>query len=278
LTPTGRIAVPFEKWDATGNDFVLVDLQHSPLSASEISPDLVRAMCRRDSGVGADGVVLLSQPEGEPCEVTIWNSDGSLGAMCGNALRCVAMVLARQSGPPERPVRIGQRLVHTRLEGEGRSSVSMGPAAAVDGFPEYEQLDELDALLGGRGHLLSFGNPHYVVPFERIPQDWAERGARAQAPAQRLLGLGGINCGFLQVRPEDGIHPLRVLERGVGVTRSCGSGACAASAVLQNRLGVAPPHRLGLPGGVLEIGREPQGGYRMAGAACMEFTGAWSIE
>ena len=266
--------VPYETWDATGNDFVVVDLALSPLDEEGFTPDLVRRMCDRQNGVGADGVVLLGRAEGKPHRVAIWNSDGSGAEMCGNALRCVAVLLAAPA-----QVRIGPRTVGTRADGPEYSRVAMGPAAAHDDRPIFESLPELDDVLGARGYLLSFGNPHYVVPMARIPVDWERRGAEAQDVAHRLLGTGGINCGFLQLDPEpDGHYPLRVFERGVGVTQSCGSGACAASAVLESALGVSPPHRLQVLGGLLEIGRDPQGGFELGGPARREFAGQWRLE
>lgn len=270
--------LPYQKWDATGNDFVVIERARSPLGVEGFTPDVVARLCDRSNGVGADGVVLLQPASGGgPDEMIIWNSDGSLGDMCGNALRCVALVLGGDGSVGERPVRISSRVVQVRADGAERSTVLMGPVDAVGEQPRYSSLPELDQLLGGRGHLLSFGNPHYVVPMPAIPADWADRGARAQAVAHRLLGTGGINCGFLALSPDpEGVYPLCVFERGVGVTQSCGSGACAASAVLEHELGMAPPHRLRLPGGVLEIGRGTTG-FELAGPARMEFEGEWEL-
>ena len=275
MTP---LSLSFQKWDATGNDFVVHELQGSPLSEADFTPERIRAICDRDTGVGADGVVLLNGPRGGlPARVAIWNSDGSQGDMCGNALRCVALLLAR-AGWPDREIMIGERAVQARAQADAdRSTVVIGPAAPLPGYDLFASLAPLDQVLGGQGYLLSFGNPHYVVPLPEIPQDWAERGGQAQETADRLLRTGGINCGFLQSRPEaDGRHLLRVFERGVGVTKSCGSGACAASAVLEAKLGFRPPHRLELPGGVLEIGRS-EAGFELTGPAFLEFVGQWSL-
>lgn len=276
---SGELSLPYEKWDATGNDFVVVELRRSPLDAGDFTPDLVRRICHREHGVGADGVVLMRAAEGSrPAEMVIWNSDGSRGDMCGNALRCVALILARQDASREHSVQVANRVVRVQADGEQRSRVAMGPVACQGSWPLFGSLPELDRVLGSRGYLLSFGNPHYVVPFEAIPHDWAQRGEAAQALADALLETGGINCGFLQSHPEPGGHfPLRVFERGVGVTRSCGSGACAASAVLEGPLGIAAPHRLELLGGMLEIGRTEGGGFELGGAARQEFAGQWRL-
>lgn len=271
--------LPYQKWDATGNDFVMVRESRSPLTAEQFSPDLVVRLCDRSSGVGADGVVVLRSGGGpsEPDEMIIWNSDGSPGGMCGNALRCVAMVLGGAGESSEHKVKVGARTVATRVDGPAFSTVMMGPVASQGDRPLYDHLPELDRLLGAPGYLLSFGNPHYVVPTSSIPPDWISRGEQAQALAHQLLGTGGLNCGFLSTETDDeGIYPLCVYERGVGATQSCGSGACAASAVLQHRLGIPPVHRLRLPGGVLTIGRDPTG-YELAGGARMDFEGEWEL-
>ncbi len=271
--------LPYQKWDATGNDFVVIHEANSPFSADLFPSDLVVRLCDRAQGVGADGVVILRAPvvSSGPDEMVIWNSDGSRGDMCGNALRCVAMVLSRGSSDLPRQVKVGQRLVHTRVDSLESSTVLMGPVAAVGDEPALANLPELDQIMGGRGYLLSFGNPHYVVPAEAIPDDWVARGAEAQAVAHQRLGTGGINCGFLGTTPDgEGVFPLCVFERGVGVTQSCGSGACAASAVLERRLDIAPPHRLRLPGGVLRIGRG-EAGFELTGPARLDFEGEWEL-
>lgn len=275
---SGELYLPYQKWEATGNDFVVVDLADCPLEEGELTPEMVRRICHRRDGVGADGVVLLGRAEGpQPARMVIWNSDGSRGDMCGNALRCVALILA-ESRDEVHPVAVGERLVRARAGGPDYSRVEMGPASSQGAYPIFSSLPELDRVLGGRGYLLSFGNPHYVVPLAEIPEDWAARGAAAQALADAALGTGGINCGFLQTRPELAGHfPLRVFERGVGVTRSCGSGACAASAVLEGPLGVQPPHRLELLGGILEIGRTEGAGFELGGPARREFVGRWRL-
>ncbi len=271
--------IPFEKWDATGNDFVIVDLSNSPVGQEQFTVELVIAICDRNSGVGADGVVLLQTHSDSkaPTSVAIRNSDGSPAGMCGNALRCVAKILARTAGPSSQEVAIGDRVVRTRITDLEVGCVDMGEVEAQPGNPPLANLPTLDAVLGYSGHLLSFGNPHYVICCDEIPANWAELGARAQPVASQLLGVGGVNCGFLQTQTQaDGSRLLRVYERGAGVTKSCGSGACAASAVLAALEGIQPPHCFELPGGKLEIrGHSPT--FELLGAAEMEFSGVWQV-
>ncbi len=262
----------YEKWEATGNDFVVVDLNSVSPNTEDFTPELVRQVCDRKAGVGADGVVLLDF-SCLPVRMVIINSDGSPSGMCGNALRCVAQILKKRTGKVEGSVVLGDRTIETSVDSDGLASVVLGPPQGVPGHEPYASSSALDNLLG-RGYLLWFGNPHNVVPVERLPVDWVDQGKEAQDIAAEQLGTGGINCGFLQTSPTDGIYPLRVYERGAGVTQSCGSGACAASAVLERALQVPPPHRLELLGGVLTVGRAP-GGFTLAGAARQEFEGEW---
>lgn len=263
----------YEKWEATGNDFVLVDLASNGLSLADFNPALVRRLCHRKLGVGADGVVLLKLDE-SPARMTIINADGSPSGMCGNALRCVAQVLARRSDSAGGLVLLGERTISTRVDDSRGSTVVLGPAQEIPGRELWDSLVELNDTVGA-GYMVWFGNPHNVVLVDEIPKNWAELGEKSQEIAHRHLGMGGINCGFLEREPRDGIHQLRVYERGVGVTQSCGSGACAASAVLEGVLGLAPPHRLALPGGVLTVDRQEQG-YALSGPADLEFVGEWS--
>jgi diaminopimelate epimerase len=267
--------IAFQKWEATGNDFLFIDAQHQGVSATDLSARQVVEVCDRETGCGADGVVLYSHSN-QSARMTIINSDGSMGDMCGNALRCLAQILTAATGQVEQRVELRNRSVTVRSVGAGRGSVLMGSAEPEGSRALLESLDELDDAMGGQGHLLSFGNPHYVVPFDRIPQDWERRGQICQGVADKLLQTGGINCGFLETRAQDGVFQLRVFERGAGATESCGSGACAASAVLERVSGQEPPHRLALTGGILEIAREgPQ--FVLSGPVRKEYEGVWKL-
>ena len=266
----------YEKWEATGNDFVVVDLASSRLSHCDFSPELAVRICDRKTGVGADGLVLLNQGA-STVEMTIINSDGSSSGMCGNALRCVAQILHRTGGSGSHLVAIGDRVVECQVDSSGVACVVMGQPSGVGHLPLLSSTPEFDARLG-RGYLVWFGNPHVVAPVSEIPENWSDQGRDLQDLADGVLGMGGINCGFLQSgepSDKDGSFRLRVFERGAGVTQSCGSGACAASAVLEKVFNVEPPHRLELLGGVVTVGRSPDG-FILSGPARLEFKGEWS--
>lgn len=235
----------FAKYHGLGNDFVLVE---GPL----MGPDRARRICDRRRGIGADGVVTILPPRtaGAAAAMHIYNPDGSVAEMCGNAIRCLAMHLAERRGL-EGTIRIdtdaGTKActLHRGPSGEVVAvSVEMGPAR-VDGEADFTV--EGEALRATR---VSMGNPHAVVFEAAAPT--RERAGRVGPAVERAV-VGGVNVGFARPGPE-GVD-LVVWERGAGLTDACGTGACAA-AVASVRKGAAragTPIAVRLPGGALEI-------------------------
>ncbi len=235
----------FTKYHGLGNDFVLVE---GPL----MGPERARRVCDRRRGIGADGVVTILPPRtsGAAAAMHIYNPDGSVAEMCGNAIRCLAKHLAERRGLE------GTLLVdtgagtkactlHRGPSGEVVAvSVEMG-AARVDGEADFTVEGEVL-----RATRVSMGNPHAVVFEAGAPT--RERAGRV-GPAVEKAVAGGVNVGFARPGPE-GID-LVVWERGAGLTDACGTGACAA-AVASVRKGAAragAPIAVRLPGGELEI-------------------------
>jgi len=233
----------FSKYQGLGNDFIVVD---GPL----MDADRARQLCDRRRGIGADGVLTVLPPRsaGAVATMHIFNSDGSVAAMCGNGIRCVARHLAdarglsgdltidTDSGP--RPCH-----VHRGVDGHVEAvSVEMGPAR-VEGEETFT--------VGGdqyRSVRVSMGNPHAVLFHPPSRERAAEVG-----PAIERAVVGGVNVGF--ARPGPGGIDLVVWERGSGLTDACGTGACAA-AVASARAGTVPtgqPVEVRLPGGPLQI-------------------------
>jgi len=233
----------FAKYHGLGNDFVLVE---GPLMA----PDRARRICDRRRGIGADGVVTILPPRsaGAAATMHVYNSDGSVAEMCGNAIRCVARHLAERRGLAG-ALRIdtdaGTKTctLHPGPAGEVLAvSVEMGPAR-LEGEEDYRVGAE--TLHATR---VSMGNPHAVV----FDAPTRERALAVGAAVERAVA-GGVNVGL--ARPGPGGIDLVVWERGAGLTEACGTGACAA-AVAAVRAGSAragTPIEVRLPGGALEI-------------------------
>jgi diaminopimelate epimerase len=237
------VTLRFAKYHGLGNDFVLVE---GPL----MGPERARRVCDRRRGIGADGVVTILPPRtaGAAVAMHIYNPDGSVAEMCGNAVRCLARHLAETRGLAGR-IRIDTDAgtkdctLHRGTDGAVEAvSVEMGPAR-VEGEQELE--------VGGerlRAVRVSMGNPHAVL----FDEPTRERAAAIGPPIEKAVP-GGVNVGF--ARPTAGGIDLVVWERGAGLTDACGTGACAAAvaAVRRGDVRAGAPVEVRLPGGTLEI-------------------------
>jgi diaminopimelate epimerase len=240
--------IAFEKWEGLGNDFIVVDSASFP---AEAGSELVRKICDRRTGIGADGVLVIDR-SGGGIRMIVRNADGSRPEMCGNGLRCVVghLVLGDERAHGEIVVRTDageRRCVVDRVSSdEIVAEVEMG-RARFDG--------SIRARFEDREHTfasVNMGNPH-AITFERYDRATLE----AVAPIIERLPTGGTNVEFV-TRDEDGFSAL-VWERGVGFTQACGTGACAVAAEAC-RLGLAPFdtwQRVRLPGGPLSIRVSP---------------------
>ena len=251
-------ALRFSKMHGAGNDFVILDRRgaREPLEAT-----LAARLAHRHFGVGCDQVITIEAPSapGALARYGIWNTDGSTALQCGNGARCVAAWLRRDGagGDDGFMLESPSGPVEARFEGE-RIAIGMGvpdftPGAiglrpgTVEGDPYA-----LDFTGGERVYFgaVSMGNPHAVLEVDDVERaDVAHVGPRLQ---QHPMFGDGCNVGFAQVLAPDRIR-LRVNERGVGETLACGSGACAAVAVLARRGRVGRDVAVELPGGTLAI-------------------------
>jgi diaminopimelate epimerase len=258
------VTLRFAKYHGLGNDFVLVE---GPL----VGPERARRICDRRLGIGADGVVTILPPRtaGAAATMHVYNSDGSVAEMCGNAIRCVARHLAERRGLAgliriDTDAGTKECTLH-RGEGDEVAAVSveMGPAR-LEGEQDFRVGAE--TLHATR---VSMGNPHAV--FFDVP---TRERALEVGPAIERAVAGGVNVGF--ARPGPAGIDLVVWERGAGLTDACGTGACAA-AVASVRAGAARPGapiEVRLPGGVLEITVAPDlARVTMRGAATRVFEG-----
>ena len=246
----------FSKMHGIGNDFVVADATCSPLPSVE----QVRRLADRREGVGCDQVLMAVRPDepGRDLGVVIFNADGSRAEHCGNGMRCMA-VFARKRGlvaSDEITFETPAGCVDATIGDGGTVSVRMGvPRTEPHQIPIASRSRSAIYRLDIEGEevrfaALSMGNPHAVVQVPDV----------AAAPVTRLgpslqanpFFPEGVNVGFSQLVSRDRIR-LRVYERGVGETRACGSGACAA--VVAGRLSgeLDARTRVDLPGGTLRI-------------------------
>jgi len=274
------MAFAFSKMHGIGNDFVIVDCRTGPLALDTAA---IRRLGDRHFGVGFDQLLTIETARDPSCAFAygIWNVDGTRSGQCGNGVRCVAAWLARANLLGNGAVRLESPsgAVAVELLDDGRVRVDMGeprfaPAALPLAVAQESERYAIDVV--GRAleiGAVSMGNPHALIEVEDV----------ATAPVS-VLGPQvehakafprGCNVGFAQVLARDAIR-LRVWERGVGETLACGSGSCAAVAVLHRRGLVDADVRVALPGGTLDIHWDGPGhALWMTGPAAFVFEGIW---
>jgi diaminopimelate epimerase len=257
-----------------GNDFVVV--QPGP-DVFDPTPDQARAIADRIDGIGCDQLIVLDPSSQADIHMRIWNADGSEVNVCGNAARCVAWLLMRASTKRTARLETGAGILEAFDSPGSTVTVDMGaPGLEWTAIPLAAPMDTLELDLrveSARGgpSCVSMGNPHVVffvddvrsAPVESLGP-WLERHQRFPE---------GANVGFAQIVAPDRMR-LRVWERGVGLTRACGTGACAA-VVAASRRGLASRRMVvEMEGGELVIEwREGDDHVLMNGPVEVEFTG-----
>jgi diaminopimelate epimerase len=277
--------LPFVKMHGLGNDFMVVRGQ-----PSEALPDAatIRRLAHRREGVGFDQLLWIEPPHTERTDAwyRIFNADGGEVEQCGNGLRCIARLLGEQPGaPPTLRLECRAGISEARIAGPGITAVSMGEPrfapADIPMVPPADAAAEAETYrLEAAGRTvelaaLSMGNPHCVLLVDDVGQaPVAELGpALEHHPAfpERC------NVGFLEPRGRDRAR-LRVWERGVGETRACGSGACAAMVAGRRRGLFDEEVRLALPGGDLVVSwRGPGEAVWLTGPAQYSFEGTVAL-
>jgi len=241
----------FAKGHGTGNDFIVLPDADDQLA---LTPELVRRLCDRHTGIGADGV-LRAVARTRDRETASWfmdyrNADGGIAEMCGNGIRVFARYLIDRglaAGPTvEIATRAGVRTV--RCEAEGVFSVDMGPATITG---------KGSAGIGGRsyaGLAVNVGNPHLACVVTEPVADLDLGKPPAIEPAEFP---DGVNVEVVRIVGDRAVE-MRVHERGSGPTQSCGTGAVAAAVAAAAALGEWPGSgtqqwQVRLPGGTLTV-------------------------
>jgi diaminopimelate epimerase len=243
--------IDFDKYEGLGNDFVVIDARDLDAMAAS----LARRLCDRRFGIGADGVLLVLPPD-DPAHVArmrVVNADGSIPEMCGNGLRCVALHVARRrevehlAGVFETDAGV-REVALDRTRGHAEVRVDMG-TVRVAGERTLEIAGERVTVVAADA-----GNPHAILlPIGR-EHDRARIERLGSAIETHEAFPRGTNVELVS-RDEDGSLRLTVWERGVGFTLACGTGACAAVAVLVARGECADGELVlvHLPGGDLRV-------------------------
>ena len=265
---------PFIKMHGLGNDFVVVDARREPFELDEAA---ARAIADRRAGVGCDQFIVMEPPRDPEAEVfmRIRNADGGEVEACGNATRCIARLMMEERGPGPVPIETEAGLLLAADAGPRGISVDMGEAR-LDwrDIPLAREMDTLHLDLA-RGPLrdpvgVNIGNPHAVFFVEDAEAvDLATLGPDLEHDP---LFPERANIGVAQMLGPAGLK-VRVWERGVGITRACGTGACAAAVAAHRRGLTGREVEVRLDGGVLALEWRADGHVVMTGPASTAFHG-----
>jgi len=233
--------IPFAKFSACGNDFLIVDGGRAGNLA-----ELTRKMCDRHNGIGADGVEWLFPASDADIEARLLNADGSAAEISGNGTRCVAAALCSEE-PRERVIiKTGAGLKTCILT--SRRELGFEFEAAM-GEPKTEGELTLTLSTGTvSGARVSMGNPHFVIFVDDFPANWRQLGEEI---GRRPEFEHGVNVEFVCVRQR--ALDVRFYERGAGETQSSGTGSCAAAAAAMAAGRVQSPVEVSAPGGAQSV-------------------------
>ncbi len=264
----------FLKMHGLGNDFVVVDARGEPFAPDD---RVARHIADRHTGIGCDQLIVIEKPRNGRADafMRIHNADGGEVAACGNATRCVAQLLMTESGLDHVSIETAAGRLEAARADRGRIAVDMGPARTEwRDIPLARAMDteRLPIELGPLKEpvAVSMGNPHMV--FFVDDADAVDLATLGPVLEHNALFPERANVGVATVLAPDRVR-LRVWERGAGLTRACGSGACAAIVAAHRRGLSGRRAAVALDGGELSIEWLPNGHVTMTGPAAIAFTG-----
>lgn len=268
--------VDFTKMHGLGNDFVVLDARAHALPS--IGNAFARAIADRKTGIGCDQLILLEPSKTADFRMRIFNADGGEVEACGNASRAVALLHGSAA-----TVETSGGTITVEPHGRG-ATVDMGEprfdwdaiplAYAMDTFTMPVAWAEGECSLEGP-MAVNVGNPHvifFVEDADAVPLE-----TLGPVIEHDPLFPERVNVNVAHLAGPDHLK-LRVWERGAGLTRACGTGACATAVAAIRRGLVSSPVRVTLPGGDLEIAWEPSGTILMSGPAAESFRGSFVWE
>ncbi len=277
-------SIPFRKMNGLGNDFVVLDARSRALS---LGVDALRAIADRKEGIGCDQIIALEPSRKADVFMRIWNADGGEVGACGNAARCVAGIVAAERGEKSVSIETESGVLSALAGADGTVTVDMGaPRFAWNEIPLSEpfhdtrrielQIGPIDAPVLHTPSVVNVGNPHALFFVDDVAaHDLAKFGPMLE---HHPLFPERANISLVQVLSEDHLK-VRTWERGAGLTRACGTAACAA-AVAAARLKLAGRKvSVSLPGGDLLVEwREGDGHILMTGPYTLDFEGTLPAE
>jgi diaminopimelate epimerase len=273
-------SIPLRKMNGLGNDFAVLDLR-ARLRA--FTADEVRRIADRERGVGCDQVIAIeASPAGADAFMRIWNHDGGEVEACGNAMRCIASVLAAELGRPTVTIETAAGVLCAAVQPDGNVTVDMGtPRLRWDEIPLSEefadtryielQVGPIDDPVLHSPSAVNIGNPHCIFWVDDVDaHDLARIGPVLE---HHPLFPERANISLAQMTGPDTLK-VRTWERGAGLTRACGTAACAAAVAAHRKRLTGRDVTVTLPGGPLHIQwREADDHILMTGPCALDHEG-----
>lgn len=270
----------FLKMNGLGNDFVVLDLRREPLALTDA---LARAIADREKGIGCDQLITIEEPRhGGDAFMGIRNQDGGTVEACGNAARCIGKLILDETGKDAVVIEtLGGDTVATRADG-GNITVDMGaPRLRWDEIPlseEFQDTRGIELEIGPLGNpimhspgVVNVGNPHAVFFVEDADAIDLERSGPMLE--HHPLFPERANISVAEVLSPTHLK-LRTWERGAGLTRACGTAACAATVAAIRRRKTEREITVSLPGGDLTVEwREADNHIYMTGPVMLDYEG-----
>jgi diaminopimelate epimerase len=274
------LSLRFEKWQALGNDYVIIEQEKVPF---ELSPGRVARICDAHFGCHSDGLLLLSRPEDgrNVARLRIFNPDGSEAELSGNGARQAILYLRRNGWTSERSFSIetAAGVVSPTILDERTCAVEMGQARLQSadfpgGGPDGRGTLVVDGKVLEFQHV-NVGNPQCVIDVGEGVEEFDVRHFGAAVEEHELFP-NRTNVSFIRIDGGDTVR-ARIFERGVGETLSSGTGACgvAVAAVLK---GATSPVKVELDGGELTVAVDDRLNLTLTGWAEPVFAGEFSQE
>jgi len=270
--------IPFRKMNGLGNDFVVLDARTQPLG---LTPADAQRIADRSSGIGCDQVIVLEPSQKADLFMRIFNADGSEVGACGNAARCIALLAGQETGRAQTTIETNAGVLQAEVDAAGRVTIDMGaPRFGWEDIPLAEpfhdttgielQIGPIDAPVLHSPSAVNVGNPHAIFWVDDVEaHDLARFGPLLE---NHPIFPERANISLAQVTSRNGLR-LRTWERGAGLTKACGTAACAAAVAAARKRLTERQVTVELPGGPLFIEWSTNDHILMSGPAELEFEG-----
>ena len=252
-----------------GNDFVILDGREEPVDMTEA---LARRLCDRHDGIGCDQLIVIEKSDKADIRMRIWNADGGEVQSCGNASRCVVALTGAES------IETGGGVIAGKSDGDEVEVSLPEPKLGWADIPLAYPMDTAPVPMGwgplDRPMAVNVGNPHvvfFVDDPQAIPLDEIGPSIEHDPAFPERINVNVASVGADEI-------VLRTWERGAGLTRACGTGACATAVAAIASKRATSPVKVSMPGGTLTISWAPGGEIVMRGTATYVFKGEIDLE